>query len=397
MVKRHERAPAGPAAASGIEVPAGLKGVIVTDTAIGDVRGEEGFFHYRQYSAIDLARACTLEDVWHLVFEGRLPSSAECDAFRAEIAPLRVLSPAVRALLPSLAPRDDGFAPLDALRTALSFAAAERGIRPVYDLDAAARRRDALFVCAQVPTLVAALWRLHGGDEPVEPDASAGYASDYLRMLAGTPPEPAYARAVEQYLIATVDHGMNASTFTARVITGTGADFGAAMVGAIGALSGPLHGGSPARALETLDAIGTPDRIDGWVAARLDAGERLMGFGHAVYRTEDPRAALLRGIAESLGGRRVAFARRVEERVLALLAERRPGRRLCTNVEYYAGVVMELCGIPRPVFTPTFAVSRVIGWAANVLEQAASGRIIRPSARYVGPPAPQPLPDAEAA
>jgi citrate synthase len=194
-----------------------------------------------------------------------------------------------------------------------------------------------------------------------------------------------------------MDHGFNASTFTARVIAATGADLAACVVGAIGAFSGPLHGGSPARALETLDAIGHVDQIDEWVRPRILSGERMMGFGHAVYRTEDPRARMLREVAVGHGGARVDFALEVERRVLALLDELKPGRELHTNVEFWAGVVMELCGLPRPMFTPTFLTSRVIGWCANVLEQTADNCIIRPSARYVGPPAPQPLPVMNAA
>ncbi len=383
--------------ASEISAPPGLKGVIVAETAIGDVRGAEGFYHYRQYSAIELAKTRDLEDVWHLVYEGHLPSGRERARFVAEIAPLRVLSPRVRELLPRLISCGATFAPLDALRTALSFACADRGLRSVYDLTPSERRADALFVCAQVPTLVATIWRHHVGERPLEPDSSLGYAADYLRMLSGAIPSAELARAIEQYLISTIDHGFNASTFTARVISATGADVGASVVGAIGAFSGPLHGGSPARALETLDAIGSPDRIDAWVRPRLEAGERMMGFGHAVYRTEDPRAAMLRSIAERLGGDKVAFAKQVEERVLDILAEVKPGRELHTNVEFYAGVVMDICGIPRSIFTPTFASSRVIGWTANVLEQAAEGSLIRPSARYVGPPAPQPVPEIAAA
>ena len=399
MTDRIRNAGAAGRPAGEIEVPPGLKGVSVTDTEIGDVRGGEGFYHYREYSAIELAQTRTLEGVWHLVYQGRLPDAAERAAFAAEIAPLRELSPRVRDLLPALAAVEP-FVPLDALRTALSFACAERGLRPVFDLSPAARRRDALFVCAQVPTLIAALWRHHVGEEPIPPDASLGYAADYLRMLGGEVPGGEQARAVEQYLIATVDHGFTASTFTARGVTGTGADVGAAVVGAIGALSGPLHGGSPSRALEMLDEIGSPERIDDWVRPRVEAGGRLMGFGHAVYRTEDPRAAMLRATATRLGGERgeqVELARRVEERVLEILAELKPGRDIHTNVEFWAGVVMDLCGIPREVFTPTFAASRVIGWTANVLEQAAGGGIIRPSARYVGPPAPQPVPEIVAA
>jgi citrate synthase len=211
-------------------------------------------------------------------------------------------------------------------------------------------------------------------------------------MITGTEPAPEHVRAVEQYLVATVDHGFNASTFTARVVASTGADVAAAVVAAIGAFSGPLHGGAPDRALAALDEIGSPDRIDGWVRAKVAAGDRIMGFGHAVYRTEDPRAVLLRETARGLGGDLVDFACAVEERVVAVLAELKPDRSLYANVEFYAGVVMELCGVPREMFTPTFAVSRVVGWAANVLEQATERRIIRPAARYVGPPPPQPVP-----
>jgi citrate synthase len=192
--------------------------------------------------------------------------------------------------------------------------------------------------------------------------------------------------ALEPYLVSTVDHGFNASTFTARVVASSGADVVSAIAAAIGAFSGPLHGGAPDRALATIDEIGTPDRIDEWIRAKVLAGDKIMGFGHAVYRTEDPRARMLREIGVGLGGDLIDFATAVERRVVEILAELKPGRELHTNVEFYAGVVMELCGVPRSMFTPTFAVSRVVGWCANVLEQAQGGKIIRPAARYVGPP-----------
>lgn len=168
----------------------------------------------------------------------------------------------------------------------------------------------------------------------------------------------------------------------------------ACLVGAVGALSGPLHGGAPSRALDTLDVIGTPDRIDTWIRERVHAGDRIMGFGHPVYRTEDPRSRMLRGIAEQFGGPRVAFAVEVERQVESILAELKPGRALHTNVEFYAGVVMELCGLPREMFTPTFAAARAVGWSANILEQAEDSKIIRPAARYVGPGAPVAVPAA---
>jgi citrate synthase len=375
-----------------IEVPRGLKNVVVTETELGDVRGEAGFYHYRQYSAIELAEKRSLEDVWHLFAYGQLPSPARLAAFRAEVAPLRRLPDEVRPVLRSIALAGSRFHPLAGLRTALSLIGAARDLVPVYDADPVRRRADALLVSAVTPTILAALHRVRGGLEPVEPREDLSAAANWLYMVTGSVPDQPKVEAIERYLVSTVDHGFNASTFTARVVASTGADVAAAVAAAIGAFSGPLHGGAPDRALEALDAIGQPDRIDAWVRAEIEAGRRIMGFGHAVYRTEDPRARLLREIARDLGGDLVDFAVAVEDRVLALLRELKPGRELPVNVEFYAGVVMELCGLPRSMFTPTFASSRVIGWCANILEQAADSKIIRPSARYVGPPPPQPVP-----
>ncbi|MEU1851006.1 citrate synthase/methylcitrate synthase [Streptomyces sp. NPDC019990] len=375
-----------------LDAPRGLAGVVVTDTRIGDVRGREGFYHYRQYSAVDLARTRTFEDVWHLLVHGELPDAGQSAAFAAETGALRRLPEEVRAALPAIATACGSSGPLAGLRTALSLLGAAKGFRPVYDTDAAQRRQDTLVAAAAVPTLLTALHRLGRGLEPVEPRDDLSHAANYLYMLTGSVPPERHARAIEQYLISTIDHGFNASTFTARVIASTGADVAACLAGAVAALSGPLHGGAPSRALDTLDAIGTPDRIGPWVRQRVLAGERIMGFGHAIYRTEDPRSRMLREVAQGFGGPRVDFAVEVERHVEAILAELKPGRELHTNVEYYAGVVMELCGLPRGMFTPTFAAGRVVGWSANILEQAEDTKIIRPVARYVGPEAPAPLP-----
>ncbi|MFF2924354.1 citrate synthase/methylcitrate synthase [Streptomyces celluloflavus] len=375
-----------------MDAPRGLAGVIVTETELGDVRGLEGFYHYRQYSAVELATARTFEDVWYLMFHGELPDAAQLAAFTADTAALRSLPAAVRDALPAIARASALSGPLAGLRTALSLLGATAGFRPLYDIGPDRRRADALTACAAVPTLLTALHRLGQGQQPIEPRTDLSYAANYLYMLTGREPEPHRVRAIETYLISTIDHGFNASTFTARVITSTGADLAACLVGAVGALSGPLHGGAPSRALDTLDAIGTPERIDPWIRERVLRGERIMGFGHPVYRTEDPRSRMLRGIAEEFGGPLVEFAVQVEARVEVLLAELKPGRELHTNVEFYAGVVMELCGLPREMFTPTFCAARVVGWSANILEQAQDSKIIRPAARYVGPPAPQPLP-----
>ncbi|MBK6010551.1 citrate synthase/methylcitrate synthase [Streptomyces sp. MBT53] len=380
------------AAATRIEVPRGLAGVVVTDTRIGDVRGTEGFYHYRQYSAVELAQTRGFEDVWHLLANGELPDAEQSAAFAAETAALRRLPDEVRAALPAVAAASGTSGPLSGMRTALSLLGAAKGFRPVYDIGADPRRRDTLVASAAVPTLLTALYRLGRGLDPVEPREDLSYAANYLYMLTGSEPDKQQARAIEQYLISTIDHGFNASTFTARVIASTGADVAACLVGAVGALSGPLHGGAPSRALDTLDAIGTPDRIDPWIRESVLAGDRIMGFGHAIYRTEDPRSRMLREVAQQFGGPRVEFAVEVERQVEAILAELKPGRELHTNVEFYAGLVMELCGLPREMFTPTFAAARVVGWGANVVEQAEDSKIIRPVARYVGVGAPVAVP-----
>ncbi|MFB7500544.1 citrate synthase/methylcitrate synthase [Streptomyces sp. NPDC056161] len=378
-----------------VDVPRGLAGVVVADTEIGDVRGIEGFYHYRQYSAVELARTRGFEDVWHLLAYGGLPDPQRRAAFLAETKALRGLPTEISAALPAVAAASRTSGPLAGARTALSLLGAARGFRPLYDIDPDRRRADAVAACAAVPTLLTALYRLGRGQQPVEPREDLSYAANYLYMVTGEEPDARQARAVEQYLISTIDHGFNASTFTARVIASTGADVVACLLGALGALSGPLHGGAPSRALDTLDAIGTPDRIDGWIRERVLAGDRIMGFGHAIYRTEDPRSRMLREIAQGFGGPRVGFAVEVERRVEAILAELKPGRELHTNVEFYAGVVMELCGLPREMFTPTFAAARVVGWSANILEQAADSKIIRPVARYVGPEPQIPVPIPE--
>ncbi len=393
---KESAAPADRAGAATVDVPRGLAGVVVTETTIGDVRGREGFYHYRQFSAVELARTRGFEDVWHLMVHGELPDEVQLAAFTERTAAQRRLPAEVGAALPAIAAAGTRSGPLAGLRTALSLFGASQGLRPVYDTDTDQRRADTLAVAAVVPTLLTALYRLGCGLEPVEPRADLPYAANYLYMLTGQEPDAARTRAIEQYLISTIDHGFNASTFTARVIASTGADVAACLAGAVGALSGPLHGGAPSRALDTLDDIGTPDRVDAWIRERVLAGERVMGFGHAVYRTEDPRSRMLRGIAEQFGGPLVELAVEVERRVEAILAELKPGRELHTNVEFYAGVVMELCGLPREMFTPTFAAGRVIGWSANILEQAEDSKIIRPAARYVGVLPPVPVPPRRA-
>ncbi len=372
--------------------PRGLEGVAVAETAVGDVRGEEGFFHYRGHNAVELARRCSFEQVWHLLVEGSLPNDAELAAFTKRAVAARGLPAGVDDLLRALALLPD-YAPLVALRSAVSFTGAALGLQATLDLSAEQVRAECLRLAALTPVLLMRLHRHNQGLSPVDPEPDLGYAASYLQMLTGERPTARAARALEQYLILTMDHGFNSSTFTARVITSTGSDIGSALTGAIGALAGPLHGGAPSRALAMLDAIGSPDRAAEHLREEIGAGQRLMGFGHRVYKTDDPRSTLLRDVATDLGGEQVAFARHVEQTALQTLAELKPGRRLYTNVEFYAGVVMNSVGIPRDMFAPTFACSRTVGWTAAIAEQAANNRLIRPSALYVGPPPPQSLPD----
>ncbi|MDN5765990.1 MAG: citrate synthase/methylcitrate synthase [Humibacillus sp.] len=375
-----------------VTVPPGLAGVVVTETELGDVRGAEGFYHYRQYSAIDLAEAVGFEAAWHLLLFGNLPEAGQLTAFSDRVGALRPMPDELAALLPAIcATTDDA---LTIVRTALSLWGGIRRLRPLFDADPDSDEivESALAAAAVTPTILAAAHRIRHGAEPIEADPTLGHVDDYLRMLTGARPNPHDLRAVEQYLVSTMDHGFNASTFTARVIASTGADLAACLVGAIGSFSGPKHGGAPSRALEALDEIGSLDHAEAYVRDKIERGDRVMGFGHAVYRTKDPRSEMLRRTALGYDDPLVDLAVGVEAIFERTLAELKPGRELFANVEYYAGVVMKLAGIDPSMFTPTFCVARVAGWTANIVEQSHDAKMIRPSARYVGPPPPQPLP-----
>ncbi|KAJ1684683.1 hypothetical protein LUZ63_020089 [Rhynchospora breviuscula] len=354
-----------------IEVPRGLNNVIAAETAVGDVDGEAGRYHYRGYSAVDLARERTFEDVWHLLVIGELPDAPQRAAFADRIAAAQA-DPRLADLVADIAARSDQ--PLAVLRAVWSVAASVRRSPALFDLDEDGRVDEAIAFAAIAPLAIA----------PAPAVAERGVVADYLRRVTGVEPDDTHVRALSAYLVAAMDHGFNASTFTARVIASTGADMASCLSGALGALSGPLHGGAPARALESLDLAG--DDPEAWIAGELAAGRRLMGFGHAVYRTADPRSELLREVALGLGGPRVERALAFQAVAERLLAARRPDRPLHANVEFSAAVVMEQCGIPPEMFTPTFALARTVGWTAHVLEQARDPKIIRPSARYVGTP-----------
>ena len=370
---------ADPNPASSNIAPPGLKGLAVADTELGDVRGEEGFFHYRQYDAAELARHNTLEDVWTLQLRGALPPAAPV----VEAGAHRSLPSVVGELVDATAERVAD--PMVTLRVGLLAIGDFEGRGSMLDRSLDQLHDDARRLVAVVPTILARHHRVRQGEAPIAPDPSIGHAADYLRMATDRIPDPAAARAVEQYLVATVDHGFNASTFTGRVVASTGADMAGALVAAVGALTGPLHGGAPSRCIQMIDEIGTADRAADWVRAQLDAGDKIMGFGHAVYRAEDPRGVVLREAAERLGGDLVERAAGIEDAILSVLAEWKPDQRIVTNVEFWASVVLELAGLPRAMFTPTFSVSRSIGWSAHIIEQHGVGKIVRPSARYVGP------------
>lgn len=365
--------------------PRGLKGVVVADTAIGDVRGEEGFYHYRQFDATSLAERYSLEDVWSLIVDGALPAAGD-RTFANEVALLRELPSSSHAAVDAIAATPG--TPAGKLRAAWTVVAEADGMVPSYDQTPVERRATALRLVAMLPTVAARLWRVGQQRSPLIPDPTLSHTADFLRMLTGHHPTDQQTRLLETYLISTIDHGFNNSTFATRVVVSSGADIAAALGAGLASLSGPLHGGAPSRVLELLDAVGDPSNARDWALDELSAGRKIMGFGHAVYRHDDPRARLLRSVAESTGDELARRAIQVEAGIRRALAHARPELGLPTNVEFYAAVVLHLAGIPADLCTTVFGLSRSIGWSGHALEQANDNKIIRPSARYIGP-APQ--------
>jgi citrate synthase len=330
----------------------------------------EVFYHYRQYDAIEFSRQRTFEEVWYLLRDGDLPSPRQLAAFTTRVAKARALPATVAYALPAVVALIAEDQPLPALRTAFELMALDQQLLPWIDIDVAALDDQAIMTAAVFPSLVVALYGLKRGQHLVEPRQDLGHAAFYMYMLTGQAPAPARARALESYLTSTIDHGFNASTFTARVVASTGADLGSAVIAALGSLSGPLDGGAPCRVLDMLGAIGAPDRADRRVRDTLTSGGKLMGFGHPVYHTTDPRNTMVRAIAEELGSPMLDLAVQVEQQALCALRELRPGAPIYANVEYYAAIVLDAVGVPRELFTPTFAIGRVIGWTAHITEQA---------------------------
>jgi citrate synthase len=360
----------------------GLEGIAVAETVLSSVDGERGELIIAGYPVEELAPNASFEQVIYLLWNDRLPDDADLEAFRGELAAQREIPPATLDLLRSAAAAR--METMDALRMAAG--TLDLGIGAIAGDD------DALgaMIVARFATIVAAYWRLKRGEEPVSPRADLDHAANMLYMLTGREPSAASARALETYLNTVVDHGLNASTFTARVITSTGSDLTSAIVGAVGALKGPLHGGAPGPALDMVFEIGDVARAEEYLRAKIERGERLMGFGHRVYKVRDPRADVLGAATERLrsaGGDPEGvyeLARGVERIALELLEEYKPGRRLQTNVEFYTALLLHLLEIPTELFTPTFAAGRVAGWVAHCREQRRRNRIIRPQSVYVG-------------
>lgn len=352
-------------------VPIGLDGITAAETALSHVDGEKGELIIAGSFVGALAASSSFEGVtarlWSL---GNDQAISEAETRRAlGEARLRAF-----ARLPQLLPATDGLSVVDGFRVGVAGLKGESGLTP-----------EAVIVGA-MPVLAAAIVRRHRSEMPVAPIEGNGHAFDTLRMLRGQDPSQAEAAALDAYLVTVSDHGMNASTFAARVIASTAADLFAAVTGGYCALTGPLHGGAPEPVLEMLNAIATRERIKPWVDAALDRGERLMGFGHRIYRVRDPRADVLKATVETLGSntKDLGFAAEVEAYARAALKARKPDRPLDTNVEFFTAILLDALAIPRQAFTPIFAAARAAGWTAHAREQQRTGRLLRPSSLYTG-------------
>jgi citrate synthase len=364
----------------------GLEGVVAATTELSEVDGERGELVIAGYRIGDLAAHATFEETTWLLWNGNLPSAAQLDAFRGALAAARDIPESTLVLLRACASRRVDA--MDALRMAA-------GTLSLISDDAAG-------IVARMPTIVAAYSRLCAAQQPVAPRRDLGHAANFLYMLSGGAPDPERVRGLETYLNTVIDHGFNASTFAARVITSTGSDLVSAIVGALGALKGPLHGGAPGPALDMVFEIGDASRAEEFLRRKIEAGDKLMGFGHRIYKVRDPRADVLATAAERLFTRAgdmslYSLARSVEAAALRLLEAYKPGRKLQTNVEFYTALLLHGLGLDVALFTPTFAISRVSGWIAHAFEQRRAARLIRPQSQYAGPRGRRWLPVAERA
>ncbi len=348
----------------------GLEGVIAGETNLSYVDGAQGRLLYRGYRIGDLVAHGSYAAVANLLWTGEWDASARLPTAAIPAAVLEVLE-----ALPSDAK------PMDALRTAVSAWGATQ------ELDWPPTVDHARALTAFSPSALAAFARLRGGKQPIDPDPALDLTAGFLYQLSGERPDAGTARALDAYFIVGAEHGFNASTFTARVITSTRSDIASAVVGAIGTMKGPLHGGAPSEVVDQLAQVGSADKAEAWIRETLAKGERLMGFGHRVYRAYDPRAAALRTVAEGMEHKPdwLKMATEVEDVALRILAEKHPDRALKTNVEFYAAPVLMGVGLSPDLFPATFSLARHAGWTAHVLEQAANNRLIRPDVNYVGP------------
>jgi citrate synthase len=362
-----------------VEIHEGLEGIVASETRLSLVDGRAGRLILAGYPVEDIAPRASFEEMTYLFWNGTLPGAKQLSDLREKLASRRKVPAATLSLL-----REAARLPvpvMDVLRMAASTLSLGRN---------ESAEEESFTLVAAFPGIVGTYWRLRNNLEPAEPRLDLSHAQHYLQQISGDDVEPERARALEIYLNTVCDHGFNASTFTARVIASTHSDIVSAVTGAVGALKGPLHGGAPGPALDMVFEIKTPERAEAVIRAKLERGERLMGFGHRVYRVRDPRADVLGAAAqkfyEAAGDREIyELALAVEKAALRLLAERKRERSIQTNVEFYTALLLHGLGLPTELFTPTFAVGRVLGWTAHALEQLRTGRLIRPEAEYVGP------------
>ncbi len=367
-----------PQASSTAVVAKGLENVIAAESAICFIDGLQGKLLYRGYNIHDLAEQSTFEETAYLLWNGELPSREQLDEVAGQLRQERQVSDDVLRIVRDL---PQGTVPMVALRTAVSALAA-------YDPEAdentpEANYRKAIRLTAKVPTLVAAIHRVRQGQEIVSPDGELPHAANFFYMLNGRKPDEVEARAMDLVFVLHAEHGFNASTFTARVIASTLSDTYSAVTGAIGALKGPLHGGAAPRVFLMLEEIADVSKAESYIKERLARKEKIMGFGHRVYKVEDPRATHLREWAKQLAER--SGKSRLYEIALEVENIMKQEKQLACNVDYYAAVVEASLGIPWDLFTCVFAASRTAGWTAHILEQQSDNRIIRPRAAYVGP------------
>jgi len=367
--------------------PRGLDGVVAAQTRLSHVDGQNGVLIIGGYELKELAGKVTFEEAASLLWKGTLPGKDELAALTREIAGMRALPDATMTIVREAAKR--GAPPIDALRMACATLSLD--VKNPSDISLDADVANAKMLVARFPTIVAAHTRLVAGQEPIAPRTDLSLAANFLYMVNGKEPDPIAARALDTYWVTVIDHGMNASTFTGRVIASTRSDMLSAVTGAIGALKGPLHGGAPGPVLDMLHDIRTAENAEPWVRAKLEAGERIMGFGHRVYKVRDPRAEVLGKVAEEMAGAHLEdrslfdLARSVESTIVRVLDEVKPGRNLRTNVEFYTALVLQSIGLKPATFVAMFACGRAAGWAAHVIEQHAEDHLIRPQSEYVGP------------